>query len=209
MHADALLELFQRFRPEAGLEALPAALSVPDTAAHPIRMMVFDFDGVFTDNAVWVSQSGEESVRCSRIDGYGLQLLPLVGVMPLVLSGEVNPVVSARCRKLKLACVQGVLDKAPRLEALAEEHDIPLSAMAYVGNDVNDIPCFERVGVPITVADAHPMVLPAVNYVTKAKGGHGAVREVCEWVFYNRLEAGCLVPPEKATPIGEPAVRNA
>ena len=147
-----------------------------------LRLLVFDFDGVFTDNAVWVRDDGREIVRCSRLDGMGLDELRRAGVAPeiLVLSTEENPVVSARCRKVKLRAVQGVADKAARLRELAAEMGIPLDDTGYVGNDVNDAGCLRMVGLPIVVADAHPAVLPLGRLRTTRPGGHGAVREICD-----------------------------
>ena len=151
-------------------------------ALRGLRLLVFDFDGVFTDNAVWVREDGAEIVRCSRFDGMGLSVLRQAGVAPemLVLSTEENPVVSARCRKLKLRVIQGVADKGARLRELSVELGIPLAETGYVGNDVNDIECLRLVGLPIVVADAHPDVLPLGRLRTTRLGGHGAVREICD-----------------------------
>lgn len=147
-----------------------------------LRLLVFDFDGVLTDNAVWVRDDGSEMVRCSRFDGMGLDELRRAGVAPemLVLSTEENPVVSARCRKVKLRAVQGVANKAARLRELAAEMGIPLDEAGYVGNDVNDAGCLLMVGLPIVVADAHPAVLPLGRLQTTRPGGHGAVRQICD-----------------------------
>ena len=109
-----------------------------------IRFVAFDFDGVFTDNTVYVSQDGTESVRCWRGDGLGLRKLERLGIGTAILSTEVNPVVGVRARKLRIACIQGLEDKRARLEALAGEVGIPLAAVAYVGNDINDLGCFVR-----------------------------------------------------------------
>jgi 3-deoxy-D-manno-octulosonate 8-phosphate phosphatase (KDO 8-P phosphatase) len=145
-----------------------------------IRFVAFDFDGVFTDDAVYVSQNGTESVRCWRGDGLGLRKLDALGIGTAILSTEVNPVVGLRARKLRIACFQGLEDKRARLEALAGEVGIPLAAFAYVGNDINDLGCFVAVQMPIAVRNAHADVLGQVRYRTEAAGGHGAVREVCD-----------------------------
>jgi len=153
-----------------------------------LRLLVFDFDGVFTDNAVWVREDGAEIVRCSRFDGMGLSQLRQAGVAPemLVLSTEENPVVSARCRKLRLRAIQGVADKGPRLRELSSELGIPLAETGYVGNDVNDIECLRLVGMPIVVADSHPDILPFGRLRTTRLGGHGAVREICDLLLHIR-----------------------
>jgi len=145
-----------------------------------VRLVVFDFDGVFTDNTVYVSEDGTETVRCWRGDGLGLQALQRLGVGVLILSTEVNPVVSVRGRKLKVECVQGCDDKRTRLESIVRERGLTLDQVAYVGNDINDLGCLEAVGVPVVVFDAHPSVLAAARLRTVRPGGHGAVREVCD-----------------------------
>ena len=145
-----------------------------------VRLVVFDFDGVFTDNTVYVSEDGTETVRCWRGDGLGLAALQGAGVRVLILSTEVNPVVTMRSRKLRVECVQGCDDKRARLEALVVERGLTLDQVAFVGNDINDLGCLEVVRVPIVVADAHPSVVSIARYRTERPGGHGAVREVCD-----------------------------
>lgn len=145
-----------------------------------IRLVVFDFDGVFTDNMVYVFEDGREAVRCSRGDGLGLQRLERLGLATLIVSTETNPVVSARGRKLGIQCLQGCKDKRAALETRVQEMGLSLAQTAFVGNDVNDMPCLMCVKLPIVVQDAHPDVLPYALYQTKARGGHGAVREVCD-----------------------------
>lgn len=148
-----------------------------------IRLVVFDFDGVFTDNRVMVTQHGVEAVSCWRSDGLGLSRLQAAGVRCLILSTEKNPVVSARADKLKLPCLQGIDDKAEALLAYAREQGLEPERVAFVGNDINDIPAFEVVGVPIAVADAYPEVFPHVMHRTQRPGGLGAVREVCDLII--------------------------
>ena len=151
------------------------------TLIQQIRLLVFDFDGVFTDNAVYVTQDGVESVRCWRSDGLGLsRLRETKRVDILVLSTEENPVVAVRCRKLKLTCVQGVADKAARLKELATERGLTVQDIAYVGNDINDAECLKLAGMPIVVADAHPDVRTLARLTTTVPGGQGAVREICD-----------------------------
>lgn len=148
-----------------------------ETKFPEIDLIVFDFDGVFTDNSVIVSENGEESVRCSRSDGLGLKNLKIPA---MVLSTEKNPVVYRRCEKLGIPCVQGCEDKGLGIQKIALEMGVELSKIAFVGNDRNDIPALNLVGFPIVVQDAHPSVLPLAKMVTKNPGGHGAVREVCD-----------------------------
>ena len=152
-----------------------------------IRMVAFDFDGVFTDNMVYVFQNGTEAVRCSRGDGMGLQKLKQLGIETVIISTEANPVVSARAEKLKMRCVQNCADKRAELERITQELGITLDEVAFVGNDINDRACLECVGLPIVVQDAHPDVLPLAKYRTQTAGGYGAVREICD-LFAETLE---------------------
>jgi 3-deoxy-D-manno-octulosonate 8-phosphate phosphatase (KDO 8-P phosphatase) len=149
-------------------------------AIRKIRLVAFDFDGVFTDNMVYVFEDGSEAVRCFRSDGIGLQKLKLLGIETIIISTESNPVVSARAAKLKIRCVQNCEDKRKTLESIAQEMGISLSEVAFVGNDINDLACLTAVSLPIVVQDAHPDIIPLAVYRTQNRGGHGAVREVCD-----------------------------
>jgi 3-deoxy-D-manno-octulosonate 8-phosphate phosphatase (KDO 8-P phosphatase) len=152
-----------------------------------IRLVAFDFDGVFTDNSVFVFEDGREAVRCMRSDGLGIGKLRALGLSVFVVSTEVNPVVQARCRKLVIDCINGCNDKLAVINQLAADAGISLDHVAFVGNDVNDLPCLSAVGLPIVVKDAHADVIPYAFYQTKVAGGYGAVREVCD-LFESVLE---------------------
>jgi len=154
-----------------------------------IRLVAFDFDGVFTDNAVYVFQDGSEAVRCFRGDGIGLEKLRSLGVDVAIISTETNPVVSARAGKLGIPCVQGCKDKRAALDDMAREKGISLAEVAFVGNDINDLSCLTAVGLPVIVQDAHPEVIPYGRYRTTFPGGRGAVRELCD-LFEGVLKAG-------------------
>jgi N-acylneuraminate cytidylyltransferase len=144
------------------------------------RLVVFDFDGVMTDNRVWVDEDGTESVACNRSDGLGLERLRRLGLDLFVLSTEANPVVSARCRKLGLSLEQSVASKADRLQCLLRERGVAAADVVYVGNDVNDADCMRIVGCSVAVADAHPDVRHLADIMLTRPGGHGAVRELCD-----------------------------
>jgi N-acylneuraminate cytidylyltransferase len=148
-----------------------------------IGAVVFDFDGVFTDNRVLVGEDGRESVSCNRSDGLGLDYLREAGVPMLVLSTERNSVVAARCKKLQLECRQGLRDKGAALKDFAAERNIPLSSIVYVGNDLNDKECLLASGCGIIVSDAHPTVRDLAAITLTRPGGEGAVREVCELIL--------------------------
>jgi YrbI family 3-deoxy-D-manno-octulosonate 8-phosphate phosphatase len=145
-----------------------------------IRLVAFDFDGVFTDNMVFVLQDGSEAVRCNRSDGIGLQKLNKLGIKTVIISTESNPVVSARAQKLKIRCFQNCEDKGQTLINVALEFGIALAEIAFVGNDINDYDCLRCVGLPVVVQDAHPDVLALATYRLNNPGGRGAVRELCD-----------------------------
>lgn len=191
------LDSFQVDEPEdLALFASLFALRKPIHAAPPsellaaVQLLVLDFDGVMTDDRVWVDQDGRESVACSRSDGMGIERLTRAGVEVVVLSKETNPVVAARCRKLAISCSQGVDDKLPTLERMLEERGLSPAAVAYVGNDINDVAPLSFVGVPIAVSDARAEARAAARWCTTKPGGLGAVREVCEWLIDSRQSGG-------------------
>jgi N-acylneuraminate cytidylyltransferase len=134
-----------------------------------IDLVVFDFDGVFTDNRVLVLDDGREAVTCDRGDGLGISRLRRHGVPMAVLSREANPVVAARCRKLELDCLQGVDDKLPVLRRLAAERGAALSNTVFVGNDANDVACLDAVGCAVVPADAYPCVRPHAHLVLRRR----------------------------------------
>jgi len=151
-----------------------------DEIIRRIRLIAFDFDGVFTDNMVFVMEDGTEAVRCFRSDGIGLQKLKKLGIETIIISTEANPVVSARARKLKIPCIQNCQDKHAVLNDIVQKKNITLGEVAFVGNDINDLSCLECVALPIVVQDAYQEVIRTALYQTKCPGGHGAVREICD-----------------------------
>lgn len=154
-----------------------------ETLPKDIRLLVLDFDGVLTDNRVWVDQNGREQVACYRSDGTGLSRLKEQGIELFVLSKERNPVVGARCRKLDLPYHQGIDHKAPLLKKMVEERNLTWNQVVYVGNDVNDLECMGLAGCGVAVADAHPTVKAQANLILKRLGGRGAVRELCDRII--------------------------
>lgn len=170
-HAD--LEVARSLAPLLDGGAAPLRLPVP-------RLVALDFDGVFTDNRVFVDEDGRESVRCDRGDGYGLsrlqQHIPIV-----VLSTEENPVVAARCRKLKLPYEHGLGEtKEDALRRWTSQLEVDLADVLYVGNDVNDLGCLRSVGVPVAVSDAVPEVKYVAHAILSRPGGSGALRELAD-----------------------------
>lgn len=160
----------------------------PRPLPQNVRLVVFDFDGVFTDNRVWVDEDGHEMVAANRGDGMGIALLKNAGVEAIVLSTETNRVVAARCAKLGLPVKQSLSDKGAVLRALLEEKSIDPSGVVYLGNDVNDTGCFPLVGCAVVVADAHHEARRQADLVLSQPGGFGAVRELCDMILASRLE---------------------
>jgi YrbI family 3-deoxy-D-manno-octulosonate 8-phosphate phosphatase len=152
-----------------------------------ISLLIFDFDGVMTDDRVWVDQEGHEAVAANRQDGLGIAMLRKAGIPMVVVSTETNPIVSARCRKLELPAIQGVGDKKIVVQSLLAERGLDPQQVVYLGNDVNDLPCFTQVGCAVVVADAHPDVITQADLILTHKGGHGAVRELCDLIIKNQL----------------------
>jgi YrbI family 3-deoxy-D-manno-octulosonate 8-phosphate phosphatase len=164
--------------------------STPRAFPDVVELLVLDFDGVMTDDRVWVDAEGREMVAAHRGDGMGIALLRERGVEVVVLSREPGGVVAARCEKLKIPCYQGLEDKSGVLAGLMREKEIGSEAVIYLGNDVNDLSCFPVAGFAAAVSDAHPQVKCAADLVLSRKGGHGAVRELCDQILEKMDEDG-------------------
>jgi len=150
-----------------------------------IKLIVSDFDGVFTDNRVWTDQDGREMVAASRSDGLRMRDLRERGIELIVLSSEENPVVLARARKMGIEAVQetDTRKKGEALQNLLVRKQVDPAEVVFVGNDANDLPCFEVVGWAVAVHDSYPEVLRAADYVLHKPGGHGALRELFDLVL--------------------------
>ena len=148
-----------------------------------IDLILFDFDGVMTDNRVWVDEMGHEQIAAYRSDSLGLNRLVKSGIQAMVISTETNPVVAARCQKLKLPFIQGINDKISALNAILQEKNFDPKHVVFVGNDINDVPCFPLVGCAVVVSDAEPTAMREADLVLSRPGGHGAVREICDLVI--------------------------
>jgi len=163
---------------------------VPGNKRRPlpgkVDLVVFDFDGVMTDDKVYVNQDGLEMVAANRRDGMGISLLRKAGMKMVVISSETNPVVQARCRKLNLQFIQGVESKPEILKNYLQENNINPENVIFVGNDINDVPCFSVVGCAVVVADAHPEALRQADIILNHYGGQGAVREICDLLLQSR-----------------------
>ena len=146
-------------------------------------LLVYDFDGVMTDNRVLVFQDGTEAVFANRADGWGVEQLRKAGFMQIILSTETNTVVSARAKKLQIKVLQSSADKACDLRAYCQSQGIDMRKVLYVGNDVNDLDAMRLVGCAVAPADAHPKVLAIAKYVTQARSGEGVIKEISEWLL--------------------------
>jgi len=151
-----------------------------------IHTVVFDFDGIFTDNKVWIDQDGKESVRCDRGDGLAFDLLRQFvqennwNLTYFILSREKNPVVYARASKLQIPCVQKSINKAEYLRIYLAEKNKNAEGLIYVGNDLNDLSAMRLAGFSIAPSDAHPIIVQQASLVLDRKGGEGFVRTIIE-----------------------------
>ncbi len=148
--------------------------------ANRIKLVVYDFDGVMTDNRVMVDQDGRESVAANRSDGLGVGLIRSLGLEQVILSTETNPVVKARADKIGLEAIHGIRDKGSALIELAEKRNLSVADILFAGNDVNDADAMGLAGFKVAPADAHPSILALADYVTEAPGGHGVIRELAD-----------------------------
>lgn len=150
-----------------------------------IDAVVFDFDGVLTDNRVAIDQDGRESATASRGDGMGIGRLKKTGVPLLVISKEPVPIVVHRCKKLGLECLHGIDDKLPLLRKWLDQRGLALDRTVYVGNDINDLECLAAAGCGVVPADAHPEAMAVADLMLNLPGGHGAVRQLCDVVCWH------------------------
>lgn len=153
-----------------------------------IDLIICDFDGVITDNRVWVDQDGRETVAAYRSDSVRVKDLRAIGIDVMILSSEANRVVEARARKMGVEAIHGIAlhDKGRVLREVLEQKKIPAENVIFVGNDINDLPCFEVAGWSVAVADAYPEVIGAADFVLSKPGGHGALRELSDLILKNQ-----------------------
>jgi YrbI family 3-deoxy-D-manno-octulosonate 8-phosphate phosphatase len=147
-----------------------------------IHLIICDFDGVITDNRVWVDQDGRESVAAYRSDSIRIRELREQGIEVLILSSEPNRVVEARAKKMGVEAIHGIgiQEKGRVMREVLAQKNIQAENVIFVGNDLNDLPCFEVAGWSVAVADAYPAVIRAADFVLSKAGGHGALRELCD-----------------------------
>ena len=148
---------------------------------NTVALIVYDFDGVMTDNRVFVLQDGTEAVVANRSDGLGVEKIRSMGIPQMILSTETNPV-RARAAKIKLDVISGCQNKKETLSSYCAEKGYDLKRVLYVGNDINDLEAMKMVGFPVAPSDAYPDIIRIACMVTRAKGGEGVVRELSELI---------------------------
>jgi 3-deoxy-D-manno-octulosonate 8-phosphate phosphatase (KDO 8-P phosphatase) len=156
----------------------------PPSRLAAVRLVAMDVDGVLTDGGIWYSDQGDELKRFDVRDGQGLVLLRDAGVVTAIVTRRHSKIVERRARELGIAEVhQDAADKAAVVQDLLKRHGIRAADACYVGDDLGDLPAMALVGVPVAVADAVPAVRTAAAYVTRAHGGRGAIRELCDLIL--------------------------
>ncbi|MGH8140905.1 MAG: KdsC family phosphatase [Steroidobacteraceae bacterium] len=162
----------------------------PSRRAAPlarIRLLVLDVDGVMTDGRLYFGPDGEQAKSFCVRDGYGIKAVLAAGIAVAVISGRNSPAVQRRCEELGIQQLhQGIEDKAGQFQQLIRTLAIPPEQCACVGDDLPDLPVMALAGLAVAVADAHPSALAAAHRHTRAPGGAGAVREVCDWLLAAR-----------------------
>jgi 3-deoxy-D-manno-octulosonate 8-phosphate phosphatase (KDO 8-P phosphatase) len=152
--------------------------------ARRLRVLIFDIDGVMTDGSLFYADGGEEMKAFNVRDGLGIKLLQKAGLTAAIITGRRSKLVEQRARDLGIAhLIQGADDKAAAFAGLLSSCSVTAEQAGFVGDDIVDLPVLKRCGLAIGVADANEMLQQHVHYVTRARGGHGAVREVCELVL--------------------------
>lgn len=156
---------------------------IQNKASH-IKLVIFDVDGVLTDGALFIGDDGQEYKAFNSKDGHGMKMLQASGVQIAIITGRTSEVVRIRMETLGIEHVyQGQRDKKPAYDELKKISGFEDQQIAYVGDDVVDLPVMTQVGLAITVQDAHPMTKQHAHWVTPSGGGRGAAREVCELIM--------------------------
>jgi len=152
--------------------------------AKEIKLIIFDVDGVLTDGGLYFSDEGLEFKRFNSLDGLGIKLLKQNGVEPAIISARNSQNVAHRMKNLGIEHLyQGQDNKLIAFEELLDKLSLSSNQIAYMGDDVIDLPVMRKVGLPIAVANAHELVKDNACIVTDKNGGHGAVREACDFIL--------------------------
>ena len=147
-----------------------------------IKLFVYDFDGVMTNNKVFVDQHGNEMVQVNRADGLGILEIKKRGFKQIIFSTEKNPVITMRAKKLDIPCIQGIVNKKAEIVRYCRENKFPMDKVAYLGNDLNDKEAMEAIGITFCPADAHESIIEISDHVLNTKGGDGVIRELLDLI---------------------------
>jgi YrbI family 3-deoxy-D-manno-octulosonate 8-phosphate phosphatase len=147
---------------------------------NSIDLIVYDFDGVMTDNKALFFQDGKEGVMVNRADSLAINLIREKSIPQLILSTEANPVVQARAKKINLDVISACENKKDALIEYCKRNEFDLNKIVYIGNDINDLEVMKIVGYSVAPADAYPQILKIAKFITKAKGGCGVIRDFYE-----------------------------
>ena len=169
----------------SGLEMVTPARKTRRPMPKHIDLIICDFDGVLTDNRVWTDQDGKESIAAWRSDSLRIGELRAKGMEVMIISSEPNTVVATRAKKMGVEAIHGVglQEKGRVMREVLEQKKIQAENVIYIGNDLNDLPCFEVAGWSVAVADAYPDVIRSADHVLTKTGGHGALRELCDLIL--------------------------
>ncbi len=184
-------------KPSSAAPPLPPNASAT-TRANRVKLMIFDVDGVFTDGSLYFTAEGDAMKSFNLLDGHGVKMLQSVGVQTAIITGRKSGIVAARAKELGLTHLyQGVEDKTAALTELLEATGIGADDCGYMGDDWLDFAVMRRCGFAAAPANAHPEVIQCAHWVAEARGGHGAVREVCDAILraqprYDALLAAAL-----------------
>lgn len=148
-----------------------------------IELFIFDFDGVLTNNRVYLDEKGNELVQCNRSDGLAFDALRKLNKPVYIISTETNSVVKERAKKLKIKAFTGVEDKSKTIEDISRKNNLNLDNFFYIGNDINDYLAIQLCGYSACPSDSHNLITENVNFVLNAKGGEGVAREILEKIF--------------------------
>ena len=163
----------------------PSILSI----AKEIKLLICDVDGVFSDGLVYMGNDGEELKTFHTRDGYGVKSLMNAGIEVAIITGRQSKIVENRMTALGISLIyQGQDDKIKAYQDICSKLNIAPEQTGYIGDDLIDWPVMEKVALKVCVADGHPLLVKRANYVTAIKGGHGAVREVCDLILQARNE---------------------
>ncbi|OAT48940.1 3-deoxy-D-manno-octulosonate 8-phosphate phosphatase [Proteus hauseri ATCC 700826] len=152
--------------------------------AEKVQLLICDVDGVMSDGLIYMGNNGEELKAFNVRDGYGIRCLLTSGIEVAIITGRQSKLLEDRAKTLGITYLyQGQHNKLLAYQQLLDTLNLKSEQTAYIGDDLIDLPVMEKVGLSVAVADAHPLLIPRANYVTRIAGGRGAVREICDLIL--------------------------